>query len=142
MKKKSVKKATPAMMGTCSSGLAKALGMRLLSMSRGSVRGRMPWSPQASQQVGLIHGGSLAALADTTAAVGTIALTPKGMRPVTVELKINYFGNIRSGSVDCEALLLHHGHRSMVWEARITETGKKDLLAVSIITYLLIPQGA
>jgi uncharacterized protein (TIGR00369 family) len=124
--------------GLKTAGLAKILDMELLSLSRGRVRGRMPWSKQASQWYGLIHGGALAAFADTAAGVGSAYVAPAGTNVLTSELKINFFANITSGSIDCDAKLVHKGRRSLVWEIRITETGKRNLLALSIITYVIV----
>ena len=39
---------------------------------------------------GVVHGGILAALADTTAAIAAYSVVPKGTEIATVELKINY----------------------------------------------------
>jgi uncharacterized protein (TIGR00369 family) len=112
--------------------------MTLVSLGKNSVKGRMPWTKRASQWNGLIHGGALAALADTTAGVGTIHVIGPGWRILTAEMKINFFGNIPNGSVDADGKLLHRGSRSMVWEVRLTPTGKKKLLAISIITYIIL----
>jgi uncharacterized protein (TIGR00369 family) len=123
-------------------GLAKILGMKLVSAGKDGVRGRMPWSRQASQAGGLIHGGALAALADTTAGVGTIYLLEEGWGALTTEMKINYFGNISSGSVESDARLLHRGKRNMVWEVRITPVGSRRLLAIAIASYALLRQDS
>ena len=106
-------------------------------MSGGRVRGRMPWSKQASQWYGLVHGGALAALADTAAGVGSVYMAPD-KRVLTSELQINFFSNITSGSVDCDCKLVHRGKKSLVWEVRMTKTGMRGLLALSIITYVLV----
>jgi len=123
------------------SGLAQTLDMKLISFGKDTVKGRMPWSQKASQGQGLIHGGALTALADTTAGVGTFYLAG-GAPALTAELKINFFRNIKQGSVDSEAKLLHRGKNSMVWEVRLTKTGTKDLLALAIVTCIVLESGA
>jgi uncharacterized protein (TIGR00369 family) len=120
-------------------GLAKSLGMRLLSIRRNRVRILLPWSRKIRQRDGLIHGGALATLADTAAGLGTLYLLPRGWNTLSTHLEIEFFGNIRFGSVEAEARLLHRGRKSKVWEVKIHETGKKELLAVSIVTLLMVP---
>lgn len=125
--------------GLKTSGLAKTLGMELLHLSRGRVRGRMPWSEKASQWYGLIHGGALAAFADTAAGVGSVNTAPEGTNVLTSQLQINYFANITNGSIDCDAKLVHKGKKSLVWEVKITKTGENELLALCVITYVIVP---
>src|SRR3954468_4467976 len=114
----------PSFYGT----LSDVLGLKLVSAARGRIKMRLPWSKTASQSAGLLHGGALATLTGTAAAVGTLFLLPEGYRTVTGELKINFLDNIREGAVLAEAVLLHQGRRTMVWEIRVwSEKGRRLL---------------
>jgi len=120
-----------------SPGLAKLLGLRLISAGKNRVRGRMPWSSRIVQRNGIIHGGALAALADSTGGVGAIKLAGPGRRVVTVEMKINYFSNTSSGWVYSDARLLHQGSTSSVWEIRLySGAGRRCLLALAVASYV------
>lgn len=132
---------TPPRLGFRRSGLGHTLGMKLVSLAKGRVTGRMPWTKQASQWNGLIHGGALAALADTAAGVGTLYFAGPEKVILTTEMKINFFGNKARGSVDAEGRILYRGKKSMVWEIRITETGKHKLLAFATVSYIMIDKN-
>ncbi len=125
----------PAFFGT----LSRVLGLELVSVARGKVSMRLPWSKGASQSAGFLHGGALATLTDTAAAVGTLFLLPEGWNTLTGELKINYLDNIREGSALARAQLLHHGRKTLVWEIRVFKEGTRRLLAVSTSTFFIIP---
>jgi uncharacterized protein (TIGR00369 family) len=63
----------------------------------------------------------------------------QGQETVTVELKINLIGAVREGVIRAEAVPLHRGKTTSIWETRITdETGK--LVAVSLSTHLVLDQ--
>ena len=46
--------------------------------------------PRHKQIHNVVHGGILAALADTTAAIAAYTVVPRGVEIATLELKINY----------------------------------------------------
>ena len=118
-------------------GLTGLLRMKLVSAQKNRVKGRMPWSESIVQGNGIIHGGALAALADTTGGVGAIRLAGPGTVVVTAEIKVNYFSNIKSGWVDSDARLLHRGRMSSVWEIRLYSSGKNHkLLALAVASYV------
>ena len=118
-------------------GLARLLRMKLLSAGKTRVRGRMPWSRRIVQRNGVIHGGALAALADSTGGVGAVILAGPGRRVLTAEMKMNYFSNIAAGWVDSDARLLHRGQASSVWEIRLYSGGRnRRLLALAVASYV------
>ncbi|MBM3846404.1 MAG: PaaI family thioesterase [Verrucomicrobia bacterium] len=122
--------------------LTSVLKMKPLLARRNFVRMRMPWSRAASQAADALHGGAIAALADTCAAIGTIRLLPEGYTTVTSELKINFIDNIRSGAALAEARLLHCGRLTMVWEAKIYEERTRRLLAAASMTFVMLEERA
>jgi uncharacterized protein (TIGR00369 family) len=117
--------------------LADVLKLKVLKVGRGKVLMRLPWSLPASQMAGMLHGGALTTLADTCAAVGTLALLPKGSDTVTGELKMNFISNIKKGAAIADARLLHRGSRTMVWEVKVREEKTKKLLAVCTGTFFI-----
>ena len=119
--------------------MTHTLKLKLLKVGRGRVLMRMPWSRPASQMAGLIHGGAITTLADTAAAVGTLALLPEGSATVTSELKVNFISNISAGACVADARILHRGRLTMVWEIKVREEKKKKLMAVAIGTFFVFP---
>ena len=118
--------------------LSDTLGLKVLSRRKGYVRMRLPWSRQVSQMAGFLHGGAIFTLADTAAAVGILKMLPQGWTTVTGELKINFIGNIKAGAAVAEAVCLHWGRKTTVWEVKVYEEGKKRLLAVTMGTFFLL----
>src|SRR6266700_2997517 len=68
---------------------------------------------------GVVHGGILAALADTTAAIAAYSVVPKGTEIATVELKINYLEPVPGGRIKADARVLRAGRNFVVTECEI-----------------------
>jgi uncharacterized protein (TIGR00369 family) len=67
----------------------------------------------------VMHGGVIAALADTAAALAAYTAVPKGTEIVTIELKINYLLPIRDGRVTAEGKVLRAGRNFLVVECEV-----------------------
>jgi uncharacterized protein (TIGR00369 family) len=119
-------------------GFTAGMGLRLVEARNGRVRVAMPYHERLSQFAGLVHGGAIATLADTTAGVASMLLLPPGQRAVTSELKINYVGNVTQGVLEAEAKLLHYGKQTLVWEVRVTDKASKRLLAITLTTFFIV----
>jgi uncharacterized protein (TIGR00369 family) len=76
---------------------------------------------------GFLHAGTVVTLADTCCGYGCIAKLPEGATGfTTIELKSNFLGTARDGTIDCIAKPVHLGKQTQVWDAIVTrrETGK------------------
>jgi uncharacterized protein (TIGR00369 family) len=83
---------------------------------------------------GVVHGGILAALADTTAAIAAYTTVPKGIEIATVELKINYLEPVPGGRIKADARVLRAGRNFVVAECEIlNEDG--SLAAKALLTF-------
>lgn len=61
----------------------------------------------------LLHAASVVALADTTAGYATLAHPPEGASSfTTIELKSNFLGTVREGSIACVATAQHLGRNT------------------------------
>ena len=77
---------------------------------------------------GFLAAGSVVTLADTSCGYGTLAHLPETSTGwTTIELKANLIGTTRSGTVECEATLVHSGRSTQVWDARVTESGGRTI---------------
>ncbi len=85
-----------------------------------------------------IHGGILAALADTAAAVALMTELPLDARLATVEMKINYLAPHFEGILKADARVLRRGKRLGVGEAEVLN-GEGELLAKSLLTFSIRP---
>ena len=69
----------------------------------------------------IMHGGAIMAFADTVGALGTVVNLREGQGTTTIESKTNFFAGSSVGMrLIAEAMPLHRGRRTQVWETRIT----------------------
>jgi 1,4-dihydroxy-2-naphthoyl-CoA hydrolase len=76
---------------------------------------------------GYLHAGSIVTLADTACGYGCITSLPAGATSfTTIELKSNFLGTAREGTIECVAKAIHKGRNTQVWDAVVThrESGK------------------
>jgi uncharacterized protein (TIGR00369 family) len=110
------------------------LGIEVESVSKGRAVFSMNVKPKHKQIHGVVHGGILAALADTTAAIAAYSTVPKETEIATVELKINYLEPVASGRIKAEARVLRTGRNFVVTECEIyNESG--SMAAKALLTF-------
>jgi 1,4-dihydroxy-2-naphthoyl-CoA hydrolase len=105
-----------------SAGFLPALvGMEILSIGDDGLRSRLAVRPDLMAPNGFLHAATIIALADTTCGYGCVAGLPAGARGfTTIELKANFLGTARDGAIECEAVPLHLGRTTQVWDARVS----------------------
>ncbi len=112
---------------------AKLIGAELVSASPEEVRGRVEWAPGRCTNGGILHGGVLMALADSTGAYCAVLNLPSGAGTATIESKTNFFRAVREGFVESVSVPLHVGRTTIVVQtdllddrgrrvARVTQT--------------------
>jgi uncharacterized protein (TIGR00369 family) len=82
----------------------------------------------------VVHGGVIAALADTAAAIAAYTVSPQGVELVTIELKINYLLPIVEGTVKAEGKVLRAGRNFVVVECDV-RNGEAELAAKALMTF-------
>ena len=103
------------------------IGMEVLAVEGTRLSSRLRVRPELLAPIGYLHAATVVALADTTAGYGCWANLPDGASGfTTIELKSNFLGTAREGTVFCAATLVHGGRSTQVWDAevRTEETGK------------------
>jgi len=116
---------------------AGLLGLEVTEVRRERVQALLKVRPDHMQSRGIVHGGALMTLADTIAGVGAHFNAPPGHPSVTVELKINLVSAARGGTLHAEALPLHRGRNTSVWETRLTDEDG-NLIAVALSTHMIL----
>ncbi|HEX8871786.1 MAG TPA: PaaI family thioesterase [Candidatus Acidoferrum sp.] len=110
------------------------LGFDVESVRKGRAIFRLDVRPRHKQIHGVVHGGILAALADTTGAIAAYSVIPRGVEIATLELKINYLEPVPGGRVKADARVLRAGRNFIVAECDIyNPTG--SLAAKAIMTF-------
>ena len=72
--------------------LMATLGARLRSVAPGLVEVELARLPGNLQQHGFVHGGAVAAIADSAAGYAALSLMAPGRGVLTVEFKLNFVG--------------------------------------------------
>jgi uncharacterized protein (TIGR00369 family) len=110
------------------------LGFDVESVHDGRAIFRLDVRPRHKQIHGVVHGGILAALADTTAAIAAYTAVPRGVELATLEMKINFMEPVPGGTVKADAKVLRAGRNFIVTECEIfNESG--SLAAKALLTF-------
>src|SRR6516225_9739981 len=113
---------------------SELLGFEVQSVHLGRAVFHLNVRPDHKQIHDVVHGGILAALADTTAAIAAYTAVPKGVELATLELKINYLEPVPGGRVKADARVLRAGRNFIVTECEIfNESGR--LAAKALLTF-------
>jgi 1,4-dihydroxy-2-naphthoyl-CoA hydrolase len=119
-------------------GMAKNLGVKLVSVTRNRVVAEMPVSARHLNRSGIVNGGALMAFADLLGATGTVANLPPDHRTTTLESKTNFFSAGVGPILHGIAKPLHIGRTTMVWQTTIRNPDRK-LVAVVTQTQMVLP---
>ena len=107
------------------------IGLEVLEAEKGRLASRLELRGELMAPNGYLHAATIVALADTSCGYGTFVSLPEGAEGfTTVELKSNFLGTKREGTIKCEAELIHGGRATQVWDATVAdeESGKKIAL--------------
>jgi uncharacterized protein (TIGR00369 family) len=95
---------------------------------------RLEVRPSHKQIHNVVHGGIIAALADTTAAIAAYTAVPRGVELATLELKINYLEPVSGGTIKADARVLRAGRNFIVTECEILNDSG-SLAAKALLTF-------
>ena len=95
---------------------------------------RLDVRPSHKQIHNVVHGGIIAALADTTAAIAAYTAVPRGVELATLELKINYLEPVSGGTIKADARVLRAGRNFIVTECEILNASGA-LAAKALLTF-------
>jgi len=113
------------------------IGIEILSAEPSRIVGRIALGPQHSNGRDQAHGGAIMSLADTLGAIGAVVNLPKGAVTTTIESKTNFLVAGRGAELRGEALPLHIGRNTMVWQTTIRD-GEDRRIAIVTQTQLVI----
>jgi len=114
------------------------LGVRLIEATAERVRAEMTVRPELCTTGHVLHGGSHMALADTLGAIGTVLNLRPGQRTVTTDSSTKFIAGAAEGSVvTAEAVALHRGRSTQVWQTTI-RNAEGRLCAVVTQTQLVL----
>lgn len=119
------------------------LGIEFLDVTAERVTARLPVRPDLLAPNGFLHAASVIALADTACGYGSIETMPEDATGfTTIELKSNFLGTAREGSVSCAATPQHLGRTTQIWDATVTHDGTDRVVALFRCTQMILRRSA
>src|SRR5262245_57862195 len=100
--------------------LPELFGFRVIAVAEGEIDAEIDVRPAIIAPNGYLHAASVVALADTACGYGCLAHLPADATGfTTIELKTNFLGTAREGTVGCAARAVHLGRTTHVWDATV-----------------------
>ncbi|MBI3915921.1 MAG: PaaI family thioesterase [Betaproteobacteria bacterium] len=119
-------------------GMPRALGVKLVSVSKKRVVAEMPVKPMHVNRGGRVNGGAIMAFGDICGAVGAVANMPPAHRGGTIESKTNFFAAGQGPVLKAISVPLHIGRTTSVWQTTIRNADRR-LVAVVTQTQISLP---
>jgi uncharacterized protein (TIGR00369 family) len=117
---------------------AELLGIEFVSAATDRIVARLIVRSDLCTRPAVLHGGAIMAFADTLGAAGTIVNLPEGAGTTTIESKTNFVAPAPVGTeITGEAVPIHRGRRTMIWQTRITSSEGR-LIALVTQTQLVL----
>ena len=118
------------------------IGIEFTGYEPGRLTSRLVLRPELLAPNGYLHAAVIIALADTTCGYGTFTDLPDGANNfTTIELKSNFLGTARQGSIACTARRLHSGRTTQVWDAEVMDETSGKTIALFRCTQLILYPG-
>lgn len=118
--------------------IARLLGIRPLAVDKERILAEIPITPSHMNRSGRVAGGIIMAFGDVLGARGTSINLPPNCRTTTLESKTNFFSGGVGPVIRGEAVPLHIGRTTMVWQTTITDDDGRRL-AIVTQTQMVIP---
>jgi 1,4-dihydroxy-2-naphthoyl-CoA hydrolase len=119
---------------------ADTLGIEVVANRADEVRARLEWSPALCTSGGLLHGGAIMALADTTGGACAFLNLPEGAAGTsTIESKTNFLRAVRGGHVEAVSRPLHAGRMVIVIETDVVDADGRLVARVTQSQAVLRP---
>ena len=103
-------------------GFPGLLGIDFYESGDRYMRARLELEEKHQAPNGYLHAGTVVGLADSASGYGCILNLPDGATGfTTIELKTNFLRSAQSGTIECEARLVHGGRTTQLWDATVTD---------------------
>ena len=123
--------------------LAGLLGIEAVHVAPDEVRLRIPWSPGTCTSAGIMHGGTIMALADTAGATIAFLNLPEGAAgTTTTDSQTRFLGAVRDGHAEAVARVLHKGRTLIAVDTEVRDAGGRLVARTSQAQLVLSPKAA
>lgn len=115
------------------------VGFRVVAVEEKRLSAELDIRPDLLAPNGYLHAATVIALADTASGYGCLANLPEGAQNfTTVELKCNFLGTAREGTLACVASPAHLGRTTQVWDAIVTRKSDRATIALFRCTQMIL----
>ncbi|OGB22658.1 MAG: competence protein ComA [Burkholderiales bacterium RIFCSPLOWO2_02_FULL_57_36] len=115
------------------------LGLVVNQVDKNYLLAELPVRKALLAPNGYLHAGTVVSLADTACGYGCFANLPEGATSfTTIELKSNFMGTARDGTITCEAKAIHTGRNTQVWDAIVRHRDTDKLIATFRCTQMIL----
>lgn len=116
------------------------LGMEVIDAGDGRSHLRLPVKEDLKNLYGILHGGVIAALLDSSCSIAVGSMLGPDEAAVTIDQHINYISNVRHGVLLSEGKALHKGRYTGVGKAEVRDE-EGNLVAAGMSTIFIIKRG-
>ena len=117
------------------------LDIEVLASTKEEVRARLQWRDELCTSGGVMHGGALMALADSTGGTCAFLNLPDGAAgTTTIESKTNFLRAVRAGYAEATSRPLHAGRTVVVIETEIRDGDGKLVAKTTQSQAVLTPR--
>jgi 1,4-dihydroxy-2-naphthoyl-CoA hydrolase len=98
------------------------IGTEVLEVGEDFIRGRLPVVDRVRQPYGIVHGGAIAALAESLTSMATArAVMEQGKIAMGQELNVSFMRPITKGHVNAYCRLRRRGRTAWNWEVEVSD---------------------
>ena len=116
------------------------IGAKMISVGRGSVEIRFPFSLELTQQNGFVHAGAVTSIMDSACGYAALSVAPPDADVLSVEFKVNLLAPGVGESFIARASVKRAGKRLAVCtaDAFAVRAGEEKLIATMLATIMNI----
>lgn len=119
--------------------LPSLFGFRVVAVGEDQIDAELDVVAQVLAPNGYLHAATIVALADTACGYGCLAHLPRDASNfTTVELKTNFLGTARDGTIACTARPAHLGRNTQVWDATVVRKDDRRTIALFRCTQMIL----
>ncbi len=110
--------------------------MEALDAGDGQSSFRLTVTEDHKNLYGILHGGVIATILDSTCSIAVASLLEPGEFSYTLDQRINYIGNLKQGTLYGRGRTIHKGRKTAVSEGEIRDE-EGNLIAFGVNTLFL-----
>lgn len=121
-----------------SNTLMEQLGIEYIEVTDGYVYAKMPVNERTKQPMGILHGGSSLALAETVGSLGSAFIVDLDQNDVRgSHMSANHVRAAKNGWVYAKAIIIHRGRNTHVWNIDIFDDDNQLVSTCRLTNFII-----